>query len=181
MVVFGGGAVSGGVSILAIGVQHSYYRNARDLKRALEKKLGLDKHAIATTKGMGGKRKRIAKVSTFQNVMLGALIVADLTGLGAAIAHAERAPKPAMVEVAVQVSGASTASPAPVVFSRNGRIATTSSAVPGKDALIRVRSGNYTVSVLVGGKVCSRNAIVTAAPLQAVAMSCGPPAKHRQR
>ena len=88
MVVFGGGAAIGVVSVLATDIQHSYYRNARDLKGQLEDKLGLEEHAIATTKGRGGGRKRIAKIQNIQKFMLVSLIVADLTGLGVSIARA---------------------------------------------------------------------------------------------
>jgi hypothetical protein len=175
MVVFAVGAASGSASIAATNVQHGYYRNARDLKRQLEDKLGLGEHAIATTKSQGSIRNRIAKVQSIQKFMLGALIVANLTGLGVSIARTVRPSKAPKVEMAVRVTGEHATHAVPIVVSRNGRIAASTTTQPGTVATVEVRPDTYTVSVLVGAKVCAIQETITASPLQSVVVPCGPP------
>jgi hypothetical protein len=175
MVVFGGGAAIGVVSVLATDIQHSYYRNARDLKGQLEDELGLEEHAIATTKGQGGGRKRIAKIQNIQKFMLVSLIVADLTGLGVSIARAVRSSQAAKVELAVRVVGRATKAAVPVVVSRKGDIAASTTAPAGSIATVEVRPETYSVSVLLGSKVCTVTETVSSSPLQSVVVPYGPP------
>lgn len=173
MVVFLVGAASGSVSIAATEVQHGYYRNARDLKRELEYKLGLGQRSIATTKGQGGARRRIARIQSIQKFMLGALIVANLTGLGVSIARAVRPSEAPKVEVAIRVVGEYTTQAVLTVVSRNGRIVASTTAQPGTVAAVEVRPNTYSVSVLIGAKVCTVQQKITTNPLQSVVIPCG--------
>lgn len=76
------GAVCSVLTLFAVHVQQGYYRQARDHKARLEEKLGAADLAIRTTQGMGNTTRRLAKVTTFQNVILSMLLALDLAGLG---------------------------------------------------------------------------------------------------
>jgi hypothetical protein len=173
IVVFAVGVSSASVSILANRTQHDYYKNARDLKRDLEGRLGLGDLAIATTAGMGGLRGRIARVTTLQMLVLSALLVADLTGLGAAIEHSCRSAPPSKVEVAVRVlvRHRTVARRVPLVLSRDGRIQATATLRPGEMAILRLRPGGYKVATLAG-RLCASRASITDAPLQSIVIRC---------
>jgi hypothetical protein len=69
------------LSFAAAHVQHGYYRRSRDHKDALETRLNLDDLAIKTTPGMGSKIRRLGRVTTFNNVVLGILAIANVGGM----------------------------------------------------------------------------------------------------
>lgn len=74
-----------GLSFLASRVQTGYYQTARDHKRVLEQRLGLGTLALSTTPGMGSALRRLGKVTTFNAVLLGALAVVNVIGIGFAL------------------------------------------------------------------------------------------------
>jgi hypothetical protein len=179
--VFAIGAVSASISILASQTQHDYFRNSRDLKTSLEEKLGLGPYAIATTTGMGGKRHRLGRLTTFQKAMLGALCLADLTGLGVTVVHATRAQERPAVELATRVvlAGRRDAQMFPLVLSRAGHIAASVSVRPGEVAMLTVRPGHYDADLLAP-RLCRTNVTVTTAPLQRLTIHCAATVgKHR--
>lgn len=179
--VFAIGAVSASISILASQAQHDYFRNSRDLKTSLEEKLGLGPYAIATTTGMGGKRRRLGRLTTFQKAMLGALCLADLTGLGVTIVHATRTGELPAVELSTQIVVAPPrdARVIPLVVSRAGRINASVSVRPGEVAMLTVRPGRYEADALTPA-LCRTEVTVTTAPLQRLAIHCtSSVAKHR--
>jgi hypothetical protein len=53
------GALAAAVGALAVGVGHEYYRATRDHKSHLEEALDLGPFAIKTTRGMGGRPRRL--------------------------------------------------------------------------------------------------------------------------
>lgn len=179
LAVFGVGAASGVISLLATDVQKTYYQNARDHKRKFEDDLGLGDYALKTTVGQGGKRERIARVTTFQKTILGALILADLVGLGVSIAHMARSMvTPVEVALRIDVVG-SRAQTVPVVLSKDGKVKAALTPAPGTTSLVRVDPGTYQVSALASGQ-CGTIAKITATPLQSVVVHCGhKPAKHK--
>jgi hypothetical protein len=159
--------------MLANKTQHGYYRNVRDQKRNLENRLGLGDLALATTPGMGGARERLGRVTTFQNLILGALLVADLTGFAFAVRkHVGPEPAP-KVEVAarVVVGDHRQLRSVRVVFSRDGRIAAAASPRPGEVVILRLSPGRYQVGALAG-RLCTSTRAVTTAPLQSLAIRC---------
>lgn len=99
--VFAVGATSAVLAMLANATGRSYYKSTRDRKRELEERLMLGAFTIAPTPGMGSLRGRLARVTTFQTFMLGALLAADLAGLGTCIARALPPDGPPYVVVAV--------------------------------------------------------------------------------
>lgn len=68
-------------SMLASQVQTGYYRTARDHKRKLEDRLGLDDLSLSTTPGMGSTLRRLGKVTTFNVVLLSALALVNVMGV----------------------------------------------------------------------------------------------------
>jgi hypothetical protein len=183
MVVFGVGAASGWISIMASDVQKGYYANARDKKKALEKKLDLGEWSLATTVGQGGARARLARVTTFQKTILMALIAADLTGLGVSVARALRSDVD-HVRLAVRVAVRSAHPRAvPVVFSRNGEVVAAIVSAPGATTLVNLRPGDYDISALAPAP-CNSTATITRVPLQNVLLRCGmapaPRGTHRR-
>ena len=173
IVVFIVGAVTAFLSILASKTQHDYYKNIRDLKERIELRLRLGDLVLRTTPGMGGVRGRIAKLTTFQQFILALLLVADVTGLGAAIGHAEQSDPIPRVMVVMQVAAAHRPGPhiVPVVLSREGLIAASVAARPGAVVTVRVEPGSYRVSAFAT-RTCRRSATVTAAPLQRILVRC---------
>lgn len=173
MAVFFGGAVSCVLAILASKTQKTYYENTRDRKREIEQKLRLDAYAIAPTPGMGGIRGRLARVTTFQTFMLVALLLADLAGLGTAIARADPAGKPAMVVLAVRVEASRSARSVriPVVASQGTSIRASGAAPPSETIVLELRPGTYRVAAWVGRR-CVRTVDVTSTPLQGVELRC---------
>jgi hypothetical protein len=171
--VFLVGAASAVVSILANQTQHSYYKNARDRKRYLENRLGLDDLALTTTPGMGGARERLASVTRFQNFILGALLAADLTGLGVAVERAFSSKPDPRVQVAAQVQAKSrhASRKVPLVVTRKGRIEASAMPRPRELVMLRLRPGRYQVSVFAG-KLCTSRASITSAPLQRLVIRC---------
>jgi hypothetical protein len=173
MAVFAGGAISCVLAMLASRTQRTYYENTRDRKALLERELGLDRHAIAPTPGMGGVRGRLARVTTFQTFMLGALLVAELAGLGTAIAKALPAGKEQTVVVAVRVEAppAARSFTVPVVASQGIRIRAAASTGPEEPAVLRLRPGAYRLGAW-NGSLCERTVRVTSAPLQGFELRC---------
>jgi hypothetical protein len=171
--VFGLGVVSTVAAILANRTQHGYYRNVRDAKRTLEDRLGLGDLALATTPGMGGRHWRLARVATFQTLILSALLAADLVGLVAGVREAVKSPAAPTIELAMRVvvkRGASIRS-FPLVLVRAGKIEAGATPRPGELVLLRVRPGRYTLSALTPSP-CSAAAVVTKAPLQSLVVRC---------
>lgn len=88
--VFGAGVLLAVISILANYVQHGYYREAREAKRRIEKRLGLGDLAIATTPGMRtqpeSRFQRMTRVRHTLTGMLVALAMIDTAGAVVAIA-----------------------------------------------------------------------------------------------
>jgi hypothetical protein len=167
------GAITAVLAILASKTQHDYYKNIRDLKEDLEQRLQLGSLGFRTTRGMGGARWRIARITTFQQFILALLLIADLTVLGAAIAHAAPSDPVAKVMVVLQVS-ADVRPPSravPVVLSQAGKIVASASALPEGIVTLRVAPGQYLVSAFAQG-VCRRNATVSPAPLQRLRVRC---------
>lgn len=173
MAVFAGGAVSCILAILASKTQKTYYESTRDRKAQMELELGLNQHAIAPTPGMGGLRGRLARVTTFQTFMLGALLAADLAGLGTAIAKVFPAGKPLTVVVVVRVetSRPARASAVPVVASQGTRVRSSGTARRGEAAVLRLRPGTYRLSAW-NGKLCGLTVMVDSTPLQGVELRC---------
>jgi hypothetical protein len=179
MVVFGVGAATGVMANMAMGVQKAYYRNARDQKRQFEDTLALGEHALKTTVSMGGIRSRIGRITTFQRVILSALVIADLTGFGVALEHAARRKIPA-VEVAAQVSvrGRAPTEQIPLVFRHGSDVVAALVTVPGTVSLVRVKPGAYEI-VGLAGALCRTARTITSAPLQRVVLECGHAAPRR--
>jgi hypothetical protein len=175
IVVFAVGVATAIFAILASYTQHGYYKNARDLKERLEADLGLGDLAVRTTTGMGGSRKRLASLNTFQRIMLGLLILADATGAVAAIEHATRAETPTNVEVVVEVpaaaDGASASRTVPIVLSRADDIVASAAPRAGEAITMRVAPGRYQMSVAERA-LCRRDIVVTSAPLQRLIVGC---------
>lgn len=74
------------LAIAASTTQHGYYREARDKKAVLEKRLGLGEFALNTTPGMGaGIARRFGKVTTFQNVVFAVLAIVSVAGFATAV------------------------------------------------------------------------------------------------
>lgn len=167
------GAVIAVVSILATTVQHDYYRNIRDQKEQLERRLGVSTTAIATTRGMGGKRQRIARVTTLQILMLSAMAITDLTGLGAGILQVVRSEPAAKVQVVAQVVLGERPKPEsiPMVLSQHGAIVATASPRPREMVALEITPGRYEVFALAG-RVCKRTATITSVPLQRLVIRC---------
>src|SRR5205085_6705804 len=117
--------------------------------------------------------ERIARVTTFQKFILGALLVADAAGVAAGIGHAARSEPAPKVELVAQVlvrPGHARWS-VPIVVSRNGRIMATASPRPTEMVALHVRPGRYQLSVLAD-RVCTTTTTVTAAPLQTLIIRC---------
>jgi len=172
VVVFALGAVSALISILASTTQHDYYRNVRDRKAELEKRLGLGDLAIKTTQGMGGLRERLASVTTFQKLILGALLCADLAGSAAALDDAWRPPPPKAAVVArLDVTAANDSRTVQLVFAQDGQLVASASGTRTRNAILRLEPGTYNVSVL-GRRLCVRSVTVTDAPLQSLTVRC---------
>jgi hypothetical protein len=173
VVVFLAGAASALISILANQTQHDYYKNVRDLKRDIENRLELGDLAVATTLGMGGMRGRIARVTTFQNLILGALLAADLAGVGVSVGQAMQAtPDPKIALVARVVGHHDPPRSVPLVLSRRGRIAVTATLNPTETVTLRLRPGRYQVAVFAAGRLCKSTVSVTTTPLQSLAIRC---------
>lgn len=174
MAVFAVGAISTVLAMLASRTQKSYYQNTRDRKRQLEERLGLGEHAIAPTPGMGGLRGRLARVTTFQTFMLGALLAADLAGLASSIAKAYPSGGTSTVIVAVHVElvrPARTAKAIPVVASEAGTVEATSLLDANETTVLRLRPGQYRIATWTG-QLCERTIGITSSPLQVVELRC---------
>jgi hypothetical protein len=173
MAVFAGGALSCILAILAGNTQKTYYENTRDRKNQLEQELGLGNYAIAPTPGMGGIRGRLARVTTFQTFMLGALLAADLAGLGTAISKAFPTNKPPRVVVAVRVKTrrSSVSATVPVVASQGNRVRASAMAHPGELLALELRPGTYRLAAWTRNQ-CQRMVTVTSTPLQGVELRC---------
>jgi len=68
-------------ALIANSVQRNYYREIKRHKKRLEDLLELETLAIRTTPGMGSRIKRLARVDTFNRLMLAMVLALDLTGL----------------------------------------------------------------------------------------------------
>lgn len=80
-ILFGIGLVAVILSLLVTRTQHSYYQSARENLKDLEKRLGFVDFGIRTTPSQGSRRKRLATVTTFNNVMLSLLGLIDFAGV----------------------------------------------------------------------------------------------------
>ncbi len=172
IVLFLAGAVIGAISVLATDVQHSYYRNARDLKQKIENKLELGEYAIATTQGQGGIRTRIAKVQTFQKSMLVVLVLANVAGVTLSTVRALRGAPAPKVEVVIRLRDENTSGSTQIVIVQNDRIAATARSYSGSVTTLEVRRGPAEVDAVTDAMTCTRQTVFTASPLQSVAVSC---------
>lgn len=80
-VLFGVGLVAAVLSMLVTRTQHTYYRSTRENLKDLEKRLGFAEFGIRTTPSQGSGSKRLATVTTFNNVMFSLLGFIDFAGL----------------------------------------------------------------------------------------------------
>lgn len=173
--VFLVGFLLAALSILANETQTSYYRAARDLKRKLEDELAVDDFALTTTPGMGSGIRRLGRVGTFLKVMLAAIAVTDLIGVGL-IAHGQwfESPPQRVVVVIGGRSGTQNATnrPSTVVIAREGDVVAQRT---------RNAAGTYRNMVLEPGRyelwaanrsACHRQLWLTDAPVQLVAPHC---------
>ena len=173
IVVFVVGVVSAIVAWLASTTQHNYYKNVRDLKTRIEQRIGLGDLAIATTTGMGGTRWRLARITTFQKLILLALVTADIAGLATAITQAADPGAPAKAEVLVQVMPKrhQLSLEVPIVFSSGERVAASVGARPGNLMRVQLAAGVYQL-LTFGRTLCTRRVTVTTAPLQRLVVRC---------
>jgi hypothetical protein len=80
--VFGLGAVAACLSLFVVRTQHDYYRAARDRMRRIEVAVGVPvDQRIDTTATLGGRRRRVS-VNQLVYVLLGAVALGDLVGVG---------------------------------------------------------------------------------------------------
>lgn len=80
LMIFALGAVAAAMSIVAVAVQHGYYRRARDRMRRIENLLPLPPELrLDTTANLGG-RKRAVSVNQIVYLLLGAIVVANIIG-----------------------------------------------------------------------------------------------------
>lgn len=76
------------LSLIAGHVQREYFRQTKRHKAAIEARLELGDLAIRTTPGMAGDTaRRLAKVTTFNTVILSIVLLLDAAGLGYSIGH----------------------------------------------------------------------------------------------
>jgi hypothetical protein len=173
MAVFGVGALSAVLAMLAAATQKGYYQTTRDRKRELENRLGLGDLAIAPTPGMGSLRGRIARITTFQAFMLVALLLADLTGLVTSVIEAfpSRAATPVALAVQMTVARADRRRAIPLVVSDGHRVVLERLTRDGQISLLSLRPGTYRLTGGIGSQ-CVRDVGVTSAPLQVITLSC---------
>jgi hypothetical protein len=177
-IVFGlfcAGALIAGLALVALDTQHSYYRAARSLTTRLERALELGAFSLQTTPGMGSLQRRLGRVTTFQKLMMWALLTAHALGATVIAVHAITRP-PAPVRVLVRVEGIRTAiEQPPVVMSSGGSTEAgkiVASGVLGSGSLVlRVRPGVYRVWT-VGTRVCHERVVIDDRPIQAVTLNC---------
>ena len=84
------------LSIAATMRQHEYYRNARDAAVELGRDLGLERHAVRTTRGMRPNRptsyfaragNRLGRVTTVTYVILSIFAMVELVGIGYLVSY----------------------------------------------------------------------------------------------
>jgi hypothetical protein len=174
IVVFLLGALCAGIAMLVSRTQHGYYRNIRDLKQRLEVRLALGDDRIATTPGMGGVRARLARLTTLQAVVLGALCLADLFGAAVSIVAAAEPDEPRHVQAIVRTvpPADSVRDAAPVVLSQDGRVVASIAPQRGRALVARVRPGAYDVFWQARDRVCVATVTIAPTPLQRVDLIC---------
>lgn len=77
---FVAGAILAFLSILNTHTQHGYYRSTRETVTRLQERLVLDDLAARPTRGFGGKRWRLASVTSVIYFMLGTIWLLDSLG-----------------------------------------------------------------------------------------------------
>lgn len=169
------GALLALLSSLANEAQHSYYRAARALKSKLEKQLGLEDLALATTPGMGSSFKRLGRVRTFLKIMLVAIAIVDLGGAAFAIEDATADPKsrpPSPRTVLIHLESAKARSWNALVVSRGEKVVESRRLPPQAGRLLlEVPPGHYLVS-LAGRSLCQRTIEVDRNSLQLATLAC---------
>lgn len=163
------------LSILANETQASYYRSARDLKKAIESALEINDLSLATTPGMGSGIKRVGRVGTFLRVMLAAIAVTDLLGAGL-IAHeqwADSTPRQVVVVLSQPSPGArATQARNTLVIARDGQvIATREPTDSGGYRSVKLEPGQYELWA-ASETPCQKELLVGAAPVLLVKPPC---------
>ncbi len=170
--LFGAGLLIAAFSIFANRTQHNYYRQARDEAVRLRDALGLPETALATTPGMGSRRRRLAKVGTWQVAMLSALALGDLAGLVYSID--QEIEKPAVqIAAFVRTSGPATAQRLPLSVSKDGEVVARSVTQGRKPGVVSLPPDDYVVWAMQGRRVCRRKITVRDEALQTVLLDCG--------
>ena len=79
--VFAAGICVTILSGLVTHTQHNYYREARDTKRLLERRLGISSAVVKTTPSAGSLRWRMASVTRFNYTVLVLLCAVNICGV----------------------------------------------------------------------------------------------------
>ena len=171
-VLFTIAALLAGLSIVANVVQHRYYRSTRDEVKRLRGELGLPESTVATTPGLGSTARRLARVRTFQVIMLSALLLADVGGAVYSFATGARGPDVRLlVRVALPEAPKSRARLV-LVLSEDGEVRRQISVRPRQDAPVAIAPGTYRVSTYARARLCGREVEVSEAPLQRFVLEC---------
>ncbi|MFL6234572.1 MAG: hypothetical protein ACJ76N_15680 [Thermoanaerobaculia bacterium] len=80
-VVFTAGLCVALLAGLGTHTQHNYYRETRDTKKLLERRLGISGSVVKTTPSTGSRRWRFGSVTRFNYIIIGMLCVVDLIGI----------------------------------------------------------------------------------------------------
>jgi len=165
-------ALLAALSIVANVVQHGYYRAARDEVRRLREALELPQTALATTPGIGARVRRLARVKTFQVIMLSALLGADVVGAAYSFTSEAEARTAAVVLHVRATTSAAEQERLVIVVSADDRVRRTLSARPGQDRVVRLPYGEYLASTLARGRLCQRRFSVGARQLAELVLRC---------
>lgn len=87
VLVFAVGAVASGMSAVMVRTQHDYYRAARDRMRRIEQDFGIPSDQRIDTTSTLGDRHRTISVTQIVYLLYGALLLADLSGIGFTLHH----------------------------------------------------------------------------------------------
>jgi hypothetical protein len=79
--VFAAGLCVALLAGLGIHTQHNYYRETRDTKKLLERRLGISGLVVKTTPSAGSSRWRFGSVTRFNYIIIGMLCLVDLIGV----------------------------------------------------------------------------------------------------
>lgn len=85
--IFAFGVIAAVLAVLVVRQQHDYYRAARDRMRRVEAELEVPAALRTDTTSTLGERSRALSVNQVVFILLGALAVADLVGVGLMLAR----------------------------------------------------------------------------------------------